>query len=59
MLRDDITVFTPSGLHILSIHSLTPLTYGMCRSLGGDSVSTVVMVGVVLPLKLFFTTAPG
>ena len=59
MLLDDVTVFTPSGLHIFSISSLTPLTYGMCRSLGGVSLSTVVVVGVVLPLKLFFTTAPG
>ena len=59
MLLDEVTVFTHSGLHIFSIRSLTPLAYGMCRSLRGVSLSKVVIVGVVLPLKLFFTTAPG
>ena len=32
-----------------SIHSLTPLTYGMYKSLGGVSLSIVMLVGVVLP----------
>ena len=45
VLLDDVTVFTPRGLHIFSIHSLTPLTYGMCRSLGGVSIAFYNGVG--------------
>ena len=34
MLVDFVAAFTPSGWLIVSILSLTPLTYGRCRSLG-------------------------
>ena len=59
VLVDFITVFPPSGRHIVSILPLTPLTCGRCRSLGGVWLSMVVLVGVGLPLRLLFTMGAG
>ena len=55
-----LNVFTVS-FPVVAQRSLTPLKYGMYKSLGGVSLSMVMLVGVVLPYlmshSLFCITA--